>query len=224
DYREDAAGHRRHRLGEKVDEGNEKKRKGDKAEAERNLGFADGEGQGHLEFALAGIGVAQEKNGQAVQRKTPDHAESVEVREEGHVTMANDNSEYLQGDNDVDDAVAGAEARVRLTKPVAQNAVFRDAIEHTVRADDRRIHCASQDDRAYHDHECMEDQAQKEWPLEAHGQAADKVFEEALADVVRNDHHREERNQRSEDHAVDENDQPGLFQVDEFRAFDFAID
>ena len=70
----------------------------------------NGEVQRHLEFTLAGIGVAQDQNSQAVHRKTPDDAESIEVCEEGHIAVADDDGEDLQHDDDVDDAVAGAEA------------------------------------------------------------------------------------------------------------------
>src|SRR2546430_13597142 len=39
------------------------------------------------------------------------------------------------------------------------------------------------------------------------------VFEEVLADVVRNDHHGKEGNQRGKDQTIDKNDRAGLFQV-----------
>ena len=64
----------------------------------------------------------------------------------------------------------------------------------------------------------------EERPFEIHGQAADQIFEETLADVVGDDHHREERNQRGEHQAVDENDHAGFFEVGQLGVFDFAID
>ena len=103
---------------------------------------------------------------------------------------------------------------MRLTKPIAQHAVFRNAVKNAVGADDRGIDCASEDDGTHHHDERVENQPQQERPFKAHGQSADEVFQKALPDVVRNDHHGEERNQRREDHAVSENDQPGLFQID----------
>ena len=69
----------------------------------------------------------------------------------------------------------------------------------------------------------MENQPRPDRALQAHGQAADQVFEEALAHIVGNDHHREKRNERGEHQAVDENDQAGFAQVLELGAFDFAI-
>ena len=42
--------------------------------------------------------------------------------------------------------------------------------------------------------------------------------------VVGNDHHREERHQRGEEQAVQEDHQPGLLQVLQLGMFDFAVD
>src|SRR5262249_45579287 len=193
-------------------------------ETQRKLRLADGEVQRHLELALAGIGIAQDENGQAVHGKTPDHAKSIQVGEEGHVAGADDDGEDVEADDDVDDAIAGAEARMRLTEPVAQDAIFGNPVEHSVRAHNRGVDGTGENDGANHHHEGVEYQPQQKRPLEAHRESADEVFKKALANAARKDHHREERNQRGEDHAVDEDHQPGLFQVDEFRAFDFAID
>jgi len=44
-------------------------------------------------------------------------------------------------------------------------------------------------------------------------QSADQIVEEVLAHPIRNDHHREEGNERGEEHAVDEDDQSGLLQM-----------
>ena len=70
----------------------------------------------------------------------------------------------------------------------------------------------------------MEYQTGDKWPFETHRQTADQVLEEMLADIVRNDHHGKERDQRRKNQAVDENDRPGFFQVRKFWALDFAID
>ena len=61
-------------------------------------------------------------------------------------------------------------------------------------------------------------------PVQTHRQAADQVLEELRPYGVRNDHHREERNQRGEHHAVDENHQRRFFQVRQLGMLDFAID
>ena len=45
-----------------------------------------------------------------------------------------------------------------------------------------------------------------------------------LADIVRNDHHGKEGDERGEDQTVDEDDQPGLLEVRQLGAFNFAVD
>ncbi len=113
---------------------------------------------------------------------------------------------------------------MRLAKPVAEHAVFGYTVQHAIRTDDRGVDRARKDHRAHHHHEGVKDQPDQEWSSQVHRQSADKIFQESLPYVVRNDHYGEEGNQRSEDHAVNENHQSSLFQVDEFGTFDFAID
>src|SRR5215467_2411799 len=79
DDRENAASHGGDGLGEKVDDGDKKQRQRDEPETQRKLRFADREVQRHLKLALAGIGIAQDEHREAVHRKAPDHAESIEV-------------------------------------------------------------------------------------------------------------------------------------------------
>ena len=70
----------------------------------------------------------------------------------------------------------------------------------------------------------MEEQLQAFGPGQVHGDAADKVGEVIGPDIVGNDHHREERDQRGKQQAVDKNHQPGLLQVLQLGMFDLAID
>ena len=100
---------------------------------------------------------------------------------------------------------------VRLAEPVGQHAVFGHAVEHAVGANDRRVHRARQNQRAHRHHEYVKHQPQRERPDQIHGQSANQVFQVLAAGVVRNDHHREEGHQRSEQQAVDKNNQAGLF-------------
>src|ERR1700740_1163485 len=111
-----AAGHGGHRFGKQVDERDQKQRQGDYSHSARSLFSANRKVERNLEFALARIGVAQDKYGQAVHGKTPDDPEGVQVREEGHITAADKNGDDLQNHDDVDDAVAGTKARMRLGK------------------------------------------------------------------------------------------------------------
>ena len=143
------------------------------AQADRNLRPSKSEIQRNLEFALARPRVAKHQHGEAVHRKTPDHSEGIQVRQEGDVTAADDDGYDLQENDDVNDAVAGAVARVRLPEPVAEYAVFGNPIEHSVGAHNGGIHGAGKNQRAYDNDKSVEDQSNKERPFQVHGQSAD---------------------------------------------------
>ncbi len=64
-----------------------------------------------------------------------------------------------------------------LAEPRQQNAVFGHTVKHAVRADDRGIHRARQNQAADDDDENVESQPQQIRPAEIHRQAADQVIE-----------------------------------------------
>src|SRR5690348_388163 len=134
-----SARHGGHGLGEKIGDGYEKQRQSDEAQADRNLNAANMEIKRNLEFALAGPGVAEDENGQPVHRETPDHAEGIQVCQKSHVAAADEDGEDLKPDDDIDNAVAGAESRMGLAEPRAENSVLGDTIEDAVRTDDGGI-------------------------------------------------------------------------------------
>src|ERR1700687_380301 len=171
--RESAASHGGHRLGEQVDYRNQKKGQGEQTEPDGNLHPEDAGIEGNLELALAGPGVTEHQNRQTVHGETPNHAEGVEVREEGDIATADYYGENLQNDDDIDNAIAGAEAGMRLAKPGTEHAILGNAIQHSVGADDSGVHRASKNQRTYHDHESVKDQAGIQRAFEVHGQAAD---------------------------------------------------
>ena len=183
-----------------------KQRQSDQAETNGNLNAANMKIKRHLEFALARLRVTEHEHGQAVHREAPDDAEGVKVRKKSNVATADEDGQNLQRNDDVDDAIAGAESRMRLPEPRAENAVLGDAIEHAIRADDGGIDRSSQDECAHHHNENVKDQAGNQRPVQTHRQPADQVFEVTLPNAVGDDHHGEERNQRSEDQAINEND------------------
>src|SRR5216683_894345 len=222
-HRKNAAGHGRDRLGEKVHDGDQEQSQRNQSEPHGDLHTANRKVQRNLELALPRTRVAQYKNGEAVHREAPDDAEGVKIREESHIAAANENSENLQTDDDIDDAIAGAEARVRLAKPFGEHAIFRNAIQHSVGADDSGVHGPGKDECAHDYDEAMKNQADDQRSLETHGQAANQVLQIVLADIIGNDHHGEKGNQRGEHEAVNENDQPGLLQVGQLGAFNFAV-
>src|SRR5439155_8524981 len=152
------------------------------------------------------------------------HSKSIEVREKRDVAPADDDGDDLEGHHDIDDPIACAETLVRLPEPSAQYAIFRNTIQYAVRTHDGRVHGACQDQSAHHDNETVKYQTGDKGPFEVHRQAADQVFEELLADAIRNNHYGKKRNQGSKNQAVDKNDCAGLFQVGELRALDFAVD
>src|SRR5271163_955989 len=137
--------------------------------------------------------------------------------------MADEDGDDLQQHDDVDDAVAGAKAWMRLAEPRAKHAVFGNTVEHAVGTDDGGVDRAGQNDGADDYHEAVKDQSYDQRALKTHGQPADKIFQKALTHVVRNDHHREKRDQRSKHQAVNKNNRTGLFQVGQLGVFDIAI-
>ena len=180
--------------------------------------------EGYLEFSRSpGLRIAQDKNGKAVHRETPDHAEGVQVREECDLTVADEDGDELQDDNDVDDPIAGAELRMRLAEPGTKYTVFGYAVQYSVGADDRRVYRSGQDQRANDNHKCMEDQPGQKRAMEAHRQSTDEVFQVILANRIGNDHHREKRNERGKHQAIDENNHPSFLEVRQLGMLNFAI-
>src|SRR3989442_14762302 len=115
-----AAGHGGHRFGEQVDDGNQKQSQRDEPQPHGDLHATEMEVQRNLKFTLAGAGVAENEHREAIHRETPNHAKGVKVREKGHVTMADDDGDDLQRHDDIDDAIACAEALVWLPEPFAE--------------------------------------------------------------------------------------------------------
>src|SRR5262249_28937076 len=108
-------------------------------------------------------------------------------------------------------------------EPIGKNAVFGDAVQDAIGTDDRGIDSSRKNQRTHHDDENVKNQTHREGTGKTHGQAADQIFEKLGPGLVRDDHHRKEGNQRSEDHAVDKNDQSGLLKIGKLGVFDFAI-
>ena len=96
----------------------------------------------------------------------------------------------LQDDDEIDDAVSGAVLAVRKAEPVGEHAVFGDAVEHAIGADDGGVDGAGQNQESDHHDKCAEDQAQDLRPPHVHGEAGDQVvFINRHPDSVRNQHH-----------------------------------
>src|SRR5712672_4122469 len=176
DYRKDAAGHGGYRLGEQVRYRDQEQRERNQSEAHRNLHSAEIKIERDLELALAGTRITQDQHRQAIHREAPDHSEGIQVREESHIAAADKYGENLQAHDDVDNSVAGPKAGMRLPKPLGEDAVFGNAIQHSVGTDDCGVHRASENKRSYHHDEPMKNQTGNQGSLKTHGQAADEVF------------------------------------------------
>ena len=81
-----------------------------------------------------------------------------------------------------------------------------------------------EDQRAHQHDEAVEQQAQRQRADQVHGKAADQVVQKLRPGRIGNDHHGEERDQRREEHAVDEDHAAGALQILELGMGDFAVD
>src|SRR5205823_7986744 len=93
---------------------------------------------------------------QGFEDERPDHAEGVRFAEGVNVAHAGDDSQQLQDANDIDQAVCGAEAFLRMEEPRGENPVFSEAIEDAVGADDAGVDSAAEDEKADEDNERLE--------------------------------------------------------------------
>ena len=202
----------------------EKSDKRNQDQPDRQFGFADHDIQRRLPQTVLRKFVAQHQNRQRLHRETPDHAERVRFAQQSHVSAGDQNRDQLQQHDRIDQSRGGAEAVVRMAEPVGQHAILGDAIEHAVGADDRGIDGPGQQQHAHqHDH-TVEGEPQAERTDQVHRKAADQVVQKLRTGRIRNDHHREERNQRREDHAVREDHPAGALQILQLGMGDFTVD
>src|SRR5262249_10617044 len=95
-----------------------------------------------LPSALALIPPSQNQHGKTVKGETPYHTEGVRFAKDNYIASAEQDGEQLQTNDQIDDAIAGAILLLRLTKPVSEDAIFRDAIKNAVGSNDRSVDCA----------------------------------------------------------------------------------
>ena len=139
--------------------------------------------------------------------------------------MTHQNGEKLQEHNQIDNPVSGAKSRMRLPKPIGENAIFRNAVEDSIGTDDRSIDRAGQDQEADDNDKCPEKQSQQQRPPQIHGESGDEVI---LVDWhphrVRNNHHEQQRCHPRKNEAVNSNDDGGPLQVLQLRMGKLAVD
>ena len=112
-----------------------------------------------------------------------------------------------------------------MPKPVSENTVFRDPIQHAVRADDGGVDRAGENQKSDHHHEAAENELQQLRAPKVHGQARYQVvLVNRNPDGVRDDHHKQKRGQPGEYEAVNRDDHRGALQVLELGMSEFAVD
>ena len=108
------------------------------AEADRNLAPRNREIQREFVFLVVAL-IPQHQDPEGLEREAPDHAERVRLAEQVDVAAAGDDCGDLEQRHRVQDAVRRAVLVVGLAEPVDQHAVFGDAIQHAVDADQRGV-------------------------------------------------------------------------------------
>ncbi len=169
--------------------------------------------------------VAENQHGESFENETPDHTEGIRFAQDEHVAAREHDRCDLQERDHVYDAMVGAVFLMRMTEPVEQHAVFGDAGEHSGGTDDCGIHGAGKNQEADEDDESAQRNPCPQRPDHEHRESADQIVAVVgHADAVGDDHDGEERHQRGQEQAVDENDEPGTEKVLQLGRRDFAVD
>ena len=175
--------------------------------------------------ALAVILPAQNQHGQAIEGERPDNAEGVCLAEGDDVAPGHDDREHLQAEDQVDDAMAGAESGVGLAEPVGENTVLGHAHQHAGRADHGGIDGAGKDQESDDHHEDAEGDAPKHGADHVHGQSGDQVV---LIDVgalpCGYQHGGQQRGAAGKDQAVDGDYDGRALEVLQLGMLDFPVD
>ena len=177
-----------------------------------------------LPLGRAGHFEAQHQHGKRIHGETPDHAESVGFAQYEQIAAGDGDGDDLQDDNQIDEPAGGPEAGMRMAEPIRKDAVFGHAVQYAVRSDDGCIHRAGKDQRSHQYDERVKQEPQRNRAGEKHRQPADEIVEILGALGVRDNHHGEERDQRGEQHAVNEDHESGSLQILELGISDLAID
>ena len=194
-------------------------------QSDRNFGLADLDIRRNLPPTLAVIFPAQHQHRKAVERERPDHAERVCLAQGDDVAARDNDREHLQRKDQVHDAMAGAELRVRFAEPVRQHAVFGDAHQHAGRSNHRRVDCARQNQEADEHDKDAEHNPPEHRPDHVHGQAGNQVvLVDLRARSIGNQHRRQQRGAAREDQAVDRDDDRRPLQILQLRMLDLAVD
>src|SRR5579864_1258168 len=178
----------------------------------------------HAPSAFAFVLEAKHQHGQAVKREAPNDAKSVSLTQHVNIAAAEDNREQLQADDQIDNAVAGAELLMGTTEPVGKHAVFRNPVQHAIGADDRGVDGPGKNQETDHNYKNAKYQLQNMGADHEHRHARDQiVFIDRDADIVGNDHHGQKGTDAGKDEAEDRDDQSGTLQVAQLGTGDFTV-
>src|SRR5262249_21757605 len=181
------------RFGEQVHQGHRKEHHKHRCQANRNLVTRDTKIGGHLPSALAFVFETEHQHCQAVEGETPDHTKGIGLAQPVHISAACQNREDLQEYYEVDDAVSCSKTCMRTAEPFAQNTIFRNPVEHSVRANNCSVDRSRQDEKSHHHYKGSKHQLQYRRPPHRHSEAGDQiVFVDGNADCVRYQHHRKQ--------------------------------
>src|SRR5581483_11365870 len=133
--------------------------------------------------------------------------------EQENIAATQDNRGDLQADNEIDDAIGGAKAPMRLPEPLREDPVFGDPVEHAIRPDNGGVHGSGKHQHADQNHERLKDQTYRVRADEVHGQPADEIPEICRAAGIRDDHYGKEGDPGGEDHAVGKDDESDFLEV-----------
>jgi hypothetical protein len=106
---------------------------------------------------------------------------------------------------------------MRFAEPVEQDAVFRDPVQDSICSDHGCIDGTREDQYAHYDYENMKKKPENLRSGEIHREPADKVIHIPLANVVRDNHYREKRDEPSGNNCVKANNIRRKLKVLQFR-------
>src|SRR5437762_3147779 len=90
--------------------------------------------------AFSFVLMTQYEHGQAVESEAPDDAKGISFTQDVDIAPAGKNREQLKKDDQVDNAVRGSEARMRLSEPIGKHSIFRHPVQDAIGSNDGGIH------------------------------------------------------------------------------------
>ena len=164
----------------------------------------------HFPGAFTLIAVAQNQHGDGFENEAPDHAERVRLTEGIDVTQTDDDGEELESDDEVDDAIGGTLLFLRTTEPVGEHAVFGDTIEDAIGADDGGVDGAERMRNPTTTTKARKARRSTCGPTMCMASPAIRLsLYTRSADIVGDQHDRQQRDEAGEDEAVHANDDGG---------------